>query len=67
MRSNNTWIFQDFFTYFLSKFFEITINFHMLHRFMERGDEEEIMIVQTMMSNFLRLLQRLNEPIGEEE
>jgi hypothetical protein len=40
---------------------------HMLHRFMERGDEEEITIVQTMMSNFLRLLQRLNEPIGEEE
>jgi hypothetical protein len=40
---------------------------HMLHRFMERGNEEEIMIVQTMMANFLRLLQKLNEPIGEEE
>tara|TARA_R110002020_G_scaffold24198_4_gene79805 strand:- start:486 stop:851 length:366 start_codon:yes stop_codon:yes gene_type:complete len=36
---------------------------HMLHRFIERGDEQEIHIVQNMMSNFLRLLQRLNEPI----
>tara|TARA_R110001583_G_scaffold127172_2_gene278783 strand:- start:413 stop:778 length:366 start_codon:yes stop_codon:yes gene_type:complete len=36
---------------------------HMMHRFMERGNEEEVIIVQTMMANFLRLLQKLNEPI----
>ena len=35
----------------------------MLHRFIERGDEQETLIVQNMMSNFLRLLQRLNEPV----
>tara|TARA_R110000823_G_scaffold133544_2_gene262268 strand:- start:352 stop:708 length:357 start_codon:yes stop_codon:yes gene_type:complete len=40
---------------------------HMMHRFMERGQQEEVEVVQNIMTNFLRLLQKLNEPIGEEE
>ena len=44
---------------------------HMMHRFMERGQQEEVIVVQQLMSNFLRLLQNLNEPpngeINEEE
>ena len=40
---------------------------HMMHRFMERGQENEVIVTQQLMSNFLRLLQRLNEPVGEEE
>jgi len=40
---------------------------HMMHRFMERGLQEEMVVVEQMMHNFLRLLQRLNEPDGEEE
>jgi len=39
----------------------------MMHRFMERGLQEEMVVVEQMMHNFLRLLQRLNEPDGEEE
>jgi len=41
---------------------------HMLHRFMERGQQDEVVVVQQLMGNFLRLLQALNEPVkGEEE
>lgn len=41
---------------------------HMMHRFMERGQKEEVIVVQQLVSNFLRLLQSLNEPLdGEEE
>ena len=45
---------------------------HMLHRFMERGDMEEINVVQQIMSNFVRLLSVLDRPpqkgsIDEEE
>tara|TARA_R110002167_G_scaffold233600_1_gene438807 strand:+ start:1328 stop:1693 length:366 start_codon:yes stop_codon:yes gene_type:complete len=36
---------------------------HMLHRFMERGQQEEVIVVQQLMGNFLRLLQVLNEPV----
>ena len=33
---------------------------HMMHRFIERGDQEEIHTIQQIMANFLRLLQRLD-------
>ena len=35
---------------------------HMMHRFMERGQQDEVIVVQQLMSNFLRLLQNLNTP-----
>ena len=34
---------------------------HMMHRFMERGQQDEVMVTQQLMSNFLRLLQALNQ------
>jgi len=41
---------------------------HMLHRFMERGQQDEVVVVQQLMGNCVRLLQALNEPVkGEEE
>lgn len=42
---------------------------HMMHRFMEREQHEEVEVIQNMMSNFLRLLQQLNEPVkgGKDE
>ena len=40
---------------------------HMMHRFMEREQNEEVVVIQNMMSNFLRLLQQLNEPVKGEE
>ena len=41
---------------------------HMMHRFIERGDQEEIHTIQQIMANFLRLLQRLDgEESNEEE
>lgn len=40
---------------------------HMMHRFIERGQQEEVQVVQQLMSNFLRLLQALNLPIEGEE
>ena len=39
---------------------------HMMHRFMERQQQDEVIVVQQLMSNFLRLLQKLNEPLKEE-
>ena len=39
---------------------------HMMHRFMERGQQDEIIVVQQLMSNFLRLLQSLNTPLEDE-
>ena len=38
----------------------------MMHRFMERGQQEEVIVVQQLMSNFLRLLQSLNTPLEAE-
>ncbi len=35
---------------------------HMMHRFMENGKQDEVIVVQQLMSNFLRLLSYLNEP-----
>jgi len=35
---------------------------HMLHRFIERGDTEEINVVQQIMANFVRLLSALDRP-----
>ena len=40
---------------------------HMMHRFVEQGKEEEIMICQNLSSNFLRLLQVLSINEGENE
>ncbi len=41
---------------------------HMMHRFIERGNQEEIQTIQQIMANFLRLLQRLDgEESNEEE
>ena len=41
---------------------------HMMHRFIERGNQEEIHTIQQIMANFLRLLQRLDgEESNEEE
>ena len=41
---------------------------HMMHRFIERGNQEEINTIQQIMANFLRLLQRLDgEESNEEE
>jgi hypothetical protein len=40
---------------------------HMMHRFVEQGKEEEIMICQNLSSNFLRLLQVLSINKGENE
>jgi arginine/lysine/ornithine decarboxylase len=34
---------------------------HMMHRFMERGQQDEVIVTQQLMSNFLRLLQALNQ------
>ena len=39
---------------------------HMMHRFMESGQQDEVMVVQQLMSNFLRLLSKLNESEEEE-
>tara|TARA_R110002020_G_scaffold53057_2_gene148711 strand:- start:9175 stop:9624 length:450 start_codon:yes stop_codon:yes gene_type:complete len=38
---------------------------HMMHRFIEMGKEEEIIVCQNLASNFLRLLQVLNTNEGE--
>lgn len=34
---------------------------HMLHRFLEQGKHEEVEVISLMMSNFLRLLQKIDE------
>ena len=39
---------------------------HMLHRFLESEMNDEVVVVQQLMSNFLRLLSRLNESEEEE-
>ena len=40
---------------------------HMMHRFMEMQMQEEVEVVQQLMWNFLRLLQRLEGGNNEEE
>ena len=40
---------------------------HMLHRFMEAGMHEEVRVVEQLMMNFLRLLQRLEGEENNEE
>lgn len=41
---------------------------HMMHRFMEKGMQDEVQVVQQLMFNFLRLLQRLEgDETSEEE
>ena len=40
---------------------------HMLHRFIERGDMEEVNVVQQIMSNFVRLLSVLDTPNKNKE
>ena len=40
---------------------------HMLHRFMERGDMEEVNVVQQIMANFVRLLSVLDTPNKNKE
>lgn len=41
---------------------------HMMHRFMEMGMQDEVQVVQQLMFNFLRLLQRLEgDETNEEE
>tara|TARA_R100000482_G_scaffold119879_1_gene64747 strand:+ start:93 stop:497 length:405 start_codon:yes stop_codon:yes gene_type:complete len=40
---------------------------HMLHRFIERGDMEEVNVVQQMMANFVRLLSVLDTPNKNKE
>ena len=40
---------------------------HMLHRFMDAGMHEEVRVVEQLMMNFLRLLQRLEGEENNEE
>ena len=40
---------------------------HMLHRFIERGDMEEVNVVQQIMANFVRLLSVLDTPNKNKE
>tara|TARA_R110001592_G_scaffold13564_12_gene61957 strand:- start:1050 stop:1418 length:369 start_codon:yes stop_codon:yes gene_type:complete len=40
---------------------------HMMHRFMERGQQDEVIVTQQLMSNFLRLLQALNQEPSERD
>ena len=40
---------------------------HMLHRFMEMEMHEEVRVVEQLMMNFLRLLQRLEGEENNEE
>jgi len=40
---------------------------HLFHRFIEAGMQEEVTVIQQIMSNYLRLLHRLEGETDEEE